>query len=100
MNFSRHFPIGSVDEIVVNNPQSTFLTQIYSSLKSGATVTVRGQKANRFFQDVYDEVAEGIDGFEIISKRDGLSKEGFFRTDGSALRGDLNSVNEITLKKL
>ncbi|MBX3255771.1 MAG: hypothetical protein KF862_16675 [Chitinophagaceae bacterium] len=96
-DFSKFFPKGSVSEMVVNNPQAPFLTEVSESMARGSTMTIRGQMANNHFGAIFN--AEEIKGFEIIGRRTGLSKEGYNMSTGAPLRGGENSINEIILKK-
>lgn len=77
------------------------MNQVSGALREGGTITVRGQMNNSFFKEIWDGTAKGIEGYEVLegSKKTGLSKEGYMRSDGSPLRGDANSLNEIILKK-
>jgi hypothetical protein len=100
-NFSKHFGAASVSEMVVNNPRASFLAHITEALKKDGTVTIRGQIANRYFKEIWNGTAKGMENFEVVpgSKKTGLSIEGHTNSNGTQLRGDANSLNEIILKK-
>ncbi len=95
--FAEQFFGSKVGEIVANNPQASFMKEASQLLEEGGTLTIRGQMANKFFKQVWKNVN---DGFEVISKKTGLSTSGFTKTDGSPLGGASDSLNEIVLKKL
>lgn len=86
---------GSLKNIVVNNPQATFLEEVTSSLSKGGTITVRGTINNGYFKSVYNGTAEGMNNFEVVIKRTGLPNEGYFKTSGKIPVGGQNNINEI-----
>jgi hypothetical protein len=86
----------SVDAIMADNPQDFFLKEAGDVLKSGGTLTVRGNERNKFFQPIYEGTAEGLNQFKVISRTPNVAKEGMKRTDGSDIQG---VVNEIVLRK-
>jgi hypothetical protein len=88
--------LGTVDEIIADNPQDVFLKEASDVLKTGGTLTVRGNKRNDLFQTIYEGTAEGLSQFEVVSKTTNVAKEGMKRTDGSDIQG---VVNEIVLRK-
>jgi hypothetical protein len=100
-NFSNHFGKNTVGEIVANNPQASFLEHVGESLRSDGIITVRGQMNNKYFAEIWNGTAKGMEGYEVIpgSKVTGLSTKGYNRTDGTPLRGAENSLNEIKLIK-
>ena len=86
--------------MVVNNPRAEFLSHVTESLKTGATITVRGQIANPYFRKIWNGTAKGLDAFEVVtdSRKEGLSTEGYSDSEGQPLKGE-NNINEIILKK-
>ena len=95
--FSNYFGTNSVDEMVVNSPQASFLQEVSGSMKSGGTLTIRGQMGNKYFKKIWN--MKEVDGFDVISRQEYQSTEGYNRTDGTPLGGDKNSMNELILRK-
>ncbi|WP_237559466.1 hypothetical protein [Edaphocola flava] len=52
-NFSKHFAPESIDAVQVNNPRAEFLTEINTSLRLGAVVSIRGTYSNPFFRKIW-----------------------------------------------
>lgn len=97
-NFGKYFKPGSLKNIVVNNPQAVFLEEISDALSKGGQVTVRGTVNNKFFKSIYNGKANGMDNFEVVSRREGLPNQGYLKSDGTPIGGS-NNINEIILKK-
>lgn len=97
-NFSKYFKPESLKNVVVNNPQAAFLEEISGSIAKDGQVTVRGTINNKYFKSVFNGTADGIDDFEVISRRTGLPNKGYKKTDGTSIGGN-NNINEITLKR-
>lgn len=97
-NFGNYFKPSSLKNVLVNNPQSSFLGEISGLMAKGGNITVRGTKGNSYFQSVFDGTADGMDGFEVISRQTGLKNKGYNRTDGTPIKGQ-NNINEIVLRK-
>ncbi|MDV7696740.1 hypothetical protein N6B72_07405 [Chryseobacterium soli] len=97
-NFSKYFKSGSVGNVVANNPQALFLEEISGSVAKGGTVTVRGTINNKYFKTIFNGKAKGLDNFEVVGRHEGLSSEGYYRSDGSPIGGS-NNINEIILRK-
>ncbi|PIF45760.1 RHS repeat-associated protein [Chryseobacterium sp. 52] len=96
-NFGRYFSKGSVDNIVANNPQAEFLTDVYSSLAKGGRVTVRGTITNKFFKAIWNGKADGLNGYRVLNRVENVSKNGMFQTNGTTpIKGD---VHQIILQK-
>jgi len=93
-NFSKHFSPQSISEITVNNPRATFLNEISSSLKSGATVTVRGTISNKFFNSIWENKASGLENYLIIEKIKDVPNLDYKQTSGQPIKG---KINQITL---
>jgi len=96
-DFSKYFGKNSVDEMVVNNPQASFLNEVAEAIKSGGTLTIRGQMGNKYFKNIWKMT--DVEGFKVLSRQEYLSKDGYNKTDGTPLGGDQNSMNEIILEK-
>jgi RHS repeat-associated protein len=99
-NFKNHFGENTIKEMVVDNPQASFLNEVASSITKDGTITIRGQMSNSFFKSIWEGKAEGLQGFEVLSnsKKTGLPNEGYKRTDGTPVGGK-NNINEIKLRK-
>ncbi len=97
MNFNKYFPARTVDEMVVNNPQSEFLSHVSNSMKSGGTLTVRGTMSNKYFNKIYNGKADGLEGYKIIKTTDDVPNNNYLRTDGQPIKGQ---INEVVLQKL
>ncbi|RYF11643.1 MAG: hypothetical protein EOO42_21070 [Flavobacteriales bacterium] len=95
-NFSKHFAKESVDAIQVNNPQASFLEEVYSSLRPGAIVTVRGTYSNAFFKKIWLGKATGMDNFNVIKLTDEVPNLGYLQTTGEQIKG---TIKEIILQK-
>lgn len=93
--FAEQFAGSKVSEIVANNPQATFMKEAASLLESGGTLTMRGTMSNKFF----NKIAKGkdLDGFEVIQQATKISNEGYKKTDGSAIQGQMF---ELILKRV
>jgi len=97
-NFSKHFPQGSVSEIVANNPQTTFLSEVTPSLESGGTITVRGNMTNKYFKGIYNGKAEGLENYNVISRTENVPNKGYMKTGGNdPVTGKINEI--ILMKK-
>lgn len=97
-NFGNYFKPGSLKNILVNNPQATFLEEISESLAKGGNVTVRGTINNPYFKSISNGKAVGLNGYEVVSHRTGLSNKGYKKSDGTPIGGQ-NNINEVILKK-
>lgn len=95
-NFGRYFGKGTISEITVNNPQANFLQEVISSLKPGATITVRGTLSNKYFSSIYKGKAAGSDGF-ILKEVKPTQTGGFFKTNGDPITGEIRQI--ILIKK-
>lgn len=96
-NFGKYFSKGSVDNIVANNPQATFLNEVYSSLAKGGRITVRGTITNKYFKAIWNGKADGLEGYRILKRVENVSKSGMFQSDGiTPIKGN---VNQIILQK-
>ncbi|PJZ82986.1 hypothetical protein CH364_18565, partial [Leptospira harrisiae] len=93
-NFGKHFGPNSVGELVVNNPQTSFLAQVTPAIRPGGTITLRGQFANSNFSTIWD--APNVPGYKTISRKTGLSPKGYTKSTGSPIIG---TMNEIILEK-
>jgi len=80
-------------DIVVDNPQFNFLGEVGNVLEEGGTITVRGTMSNKYFNKIVKGNANGIENFNV-SKPVKISNEGFNRTDGTPITGQ---IYEITL---
>jgi RHS repeat-associated protein len=100
-NFGKHFGKGSVTEMTVSNPLAEFLVYVSESMKKGGTITIRGQISNKFFKNIWEGKAKGLEGFEVVpgSKKTGLSTSGYNQSSGAPLQGT-NNINEIILRKI
>ena len=95
-NFGEHFAPGSVDEVLVNNPQAEFLPYIDESISSKGTITIRGTYSNPFFKGFWDgqKIPEG---YKVLSKKAGVDKTGMTKSDGvTPIQGE---VKEVILEK-
>ena len=93
-NFDKHFKSNSVSEIMVNNPQAEFLDKVTPSLEEGGTMVIRGQFSNKFFAKIWD--AKEIPGYDITKRTRDISSEGYSKTNGDPIKGNMN---EIILQK-
>ena len=95
-NFGKYFGTNTVSEIVVNNPQAKFLTEVTESLKSGGTITLRGTESNKFFNSILNGKAEGLENF-VVTEMKPTQTTGFFRTDGKPIPSE--RIRELKLVK-
>jgi hypothetical protein len=94
-NFSKHYDPSSVFRIEIANPQAPFLESVTNSMAKGGKIILRGQFANKNFSNIWD--AKTINGYKVLSRTTGISSEGYFKTDGTPIKG---TMNEIILEKL
>ena len=92
--FAEQFSGSKVGEIVANNPQATFMKEAAGLLESGGKLTVRGTMSNKFFNKIAN--GKGLEGFEVVQDATKISNEGFKKTDGSAIQGQMF---ELILKR-
>lgn len=85
-NFGNYFKPGSLKNILVNNPQATFLEEISASLSKGGNVTVRGTINNPYFKAIYNGNAEGMNNFEVVGRRVGLPNKGYKKNKRNTYR--------------
>jgi hypothetical protein len=96
-NLGKHFQPGELAEVVANNPRAEFLQHVGPVMEQGGTVTVRGNMANKFFKQVWEGKAPGIEGFEVVSKTENVPNLGYTQTGGA--KPVQGQINEIVLKK-
>lgn len=95
INFGEYFKPNSIDIMTVNNPMAPFMDSIEGTIKSGGTLTIRGQFKNKNFSNIWDNTVPA--GYKEISRTRGISSEGYSKTGGAPIEG---SMNEIVLQKL
>ncbi len=96
-NFGNHFGKNTIKEMIVDNPQATFLNYVTDAMQTDGTVTIRGSMSNKYFNSIYNGKAEGLEGFEILSKKENITNPGYKQTGGKKpVKG---AINEIVLKK-
>ena len=95
-NFGNYFKPGSLKNIVVNNPQAAFLEEISGSLSKGGQVTIRGTMSNSNFNKIWNGKAAGLNGYKILNRAENVPNNGYLRTDGKPINGQ---INQITLQK-
>ncbi len=96
-NFGKYFSKGSVDNIVVNNPQATFLADVYSSLAKGGRITVRGTMSNKFFNSIWNGKANGLSEYRVLNKAEDVLNNGYLKSNGTPING---KINQIILQKI
>lgn len=92
---------GNVDKIVANNPYgyADYVADAAQLLKKDGTITIRGTESNRFFNQVLNGKAKGLEEFEVIQGKtliNDAAKEAMKTTSGKPIEG---KVYEIILKK-
>ncbi|RVU90830.1 hypothetical protein EH230_07945 [Flavobacterium columnare] len=97
----RYNLLGTVDNIIADNPfgYKDYLVDASKLLKEGGTITVRGGLGNKFFNQVVNGTAEGLNNFEIIQEATKLSKEATKGMKTSGGKEITHDVYEIILKK-
>lgn len=95
-NFGIYFNKNSLQNIEVNNPQANFLHSISGSLSNEGKVTVRGTMSNPYFNKIWNGKAEGLDGYHIINRTQDVYNNGYLKTNGTPIKGQ---INQIILKK-
>jgi hypothetical protein len=78
------------------NPQAGFLQHVENSLKNGGTITVRGTLSNKYFNQIYNGKAQGLENFEVTERNANVSNPGYKRADGDKIKGE---IHELILKK-
>jgi|GEM_PF-2667768 len=84
-------------DVVVDNPQFNFLEDAGNILEEGGTITVRGTMSNPYFNKIIKGKAAGVKDFNV-SEATKISNEGFKRTDGESITGQMYEVT-ITQKQ-
>lgn len=96
-DFKNHFGDNTISEMIVDNPQAPFLEIVSGALQSGGTITIRGGMSNRNFNSVFNGKAEGLNAFDVISKKEKVTNPGYKQNDGTTPVG--GEINEIILRK-
>jgi len=68
-NFNKYFNDGTLNKIRVDNPRAIFLNIIAASLVSGGKVIVTGGMSNKFFKNIFNGIASGLEDFKVVEKK-------------------------------